>query len=44
MSRQLTFSVAVCALTMALFAMVAGLGPIGGSAADQPLVLAAHLG
>lgn len=30
MSRQLTFSATVCALTMALFALTAGLGPSGG--------------
>lgn len=32
MSRQLTFSATVCALTMALFALTAGPGPSAGEA------------
>ena len=49
MSRQLTFSATVCALTMALFALTAGFGPGSptGSAdavGAAPLAIAAAIG
>ncbi len=47
MSRQLTFSATVCALTMALFALTSGLGPSGGgsdAAAVAPLAAVAAIG